>query len=138
MTFAVRADIPWDYAEYDEEALHQIELLVDLACLENAELVEGTGLVGNSYCDYDNGFCMPLPGYENADIRDGALVVYLLPGDEIEVMRPDGHDETVTVRRIVDEDDSEMKSCPHPKQRFFVDLGTALSDHDILRRKAAE
>ncbi len=59
-------------------------------------------------------------------------------GDEIEVMRPDGRDETVTVRRIVDEDGSEMESCPHPKQRFFVDLGTALSDHDILRRKAAE
>ena len=48
--------------------------------------VEGTGLVGNSYCDYDNGFCMPLPGYENADIRDGALVVDLLPGDVIEVI----------------------------------------------------
>ena len=53
-------------------------------------------------------------------------------------MKPDGRNILTTVRRIVDADGNEMESCPHPKQQIYVDLGEALSDYDILRRKAAE
>jgi hypothetical protein len=59
-------------------------------------------------------------------------------GEEIEIMKPDGRNILTTVRRIVDADGNEMESCPHPKQQIYVDLGEALSDYDILRRKAAE
>ena len=59
-------------------------------------------------------------------------------GEQIEIMRPDGSDETVTVRRIVDEEGNDMESCPHPKQQIYVDLGAPLKEQDILRRKAAE
>jgi len=28
-----------------------------------------------------------------------------------------------------------MDSCPHPKQKIFVDFGVELDDYDLLRRK---
>ena len=34
----------------------------------------------------------------------------------------------------VSEEGSDMESCPHPKQRIYVDLGIELSDQDLLRR----
>ena len=36
-------------------------------------------------------------------------------GEQIEVMKPDGRNIPVTVKRIVDEDGNEMESAPHPK-----------------------
>lgn len=56
-------------------------------------------------------------------------------GEELEVMKPDGRNETVTVRRIVDEEGCEMTSAPHPKQTLYLDLGQPLNTYDILRRK---
>ncbi|MBD5556131.1 MAG: U32 family peptidase [Roseburia sp.] len=56
-------------------------------------------------------------------------------GEELEVMKPDGTNETVTVRRIVDEEGCEMVSAPHPKQVLYLDLGRPLDLYDILRRK---
>ena len=56
-------------------------------------------------------------------------------GEEIEVMKPDGENRMVTVRRIVDEQGQEMDSCPHPQQVLFIDLGEPLELYDILRRK---
>ena len=55
-------------------------------------------------------------------------------GETIEVMKPDGRDLTVKVLRICDEEGSDMESCPHPKQKIYVDLGIELSDQDLLRR----
>ena len=49
-------------------------------------------------------------------------------------MKPDGRDLSVNVLRICDEEGSDMKSCPHPKQKIYVDLGIELSDQDLLRR----
>lgn len=56
-------------------------------------------------------------------------------GEEIEVMKPDGTNKTVVVRRIVDEEGLEMESAPHPKQVLYIDLGEQLAMYDILRRK---
>ena len=56
-------------------------------------------------------------------------------GEEIEVMKPDGTNLTVTVRRITDENGTDMESAPHPKQKLFIDLGIELDEFDILRRK---
>ena len=44
-------------------------------------------------------------------------------GEQIEVMKPDGRNIPVTVKRIVDEDGNEMESAPHPKQVLYIDLG---------------
>ena len=56
-------------------------------------------------------------------------------GEEIEVMKPDGTNLLVTVKRITDEKGVDMESCPHPKQQLYIDLGVPLCQYDILRRK---
>ena len=56
-------------------------------------------------------------------------------GEEIEIMKPDGENLTVTVKRIVDEDGADMESAPHPKQVLYIDLDHPLEKYDILRRK---
>ncbi|MGN0484278.1 MAG: U32 family peptidase [Lachnospiraceae bacterium] len=59
-------------------------------------------------------------------------------GEEIEVMKPDGENLQVVVKRIVDEQGNDMESAPHPKQVLFLDLGQPLEEFDILRRKEKE
>ena len=54
-------------------------------------------------------------------------------GETIEVMKPDGQNIEVTVKRIVDENGKDMDSCPHPKQNLYIDLGIQLDKYDILR-----
>ncbi len=56
-------------------------------------------------------------------------------GDEIEVMKPDGKTLYVKVLGMKDEDGKVIDSCPHPKQRFYVNVGEKLDIFDILRRK---
>lgn len=56
-------------------------------------------------------------------------------GETIEVMKPDGRNLSVTVKRIVNEAGEEQKSAPHPKQVLYLDLGMDLDQYDILRRK---
>lgn len=55
-------------------------------------------------------------------------------GESIEIMKPDGRNVDVVVRRIVDEDGNEQESAPHPKQALYVDLGCEADRYDILRR----
>uniref|UniRef100_UPI004056E640 peptidase U32 family protein n=1 Tax=Agathobacter sp. TaxID=2021311 RepID=UPI004056E640 len=59
-------------------------------------------------------------------------------GEVVEVMKPNGDNIEVTVKRLVDEDGKEMESCPHPQQVFYVDLGMELEEYDILRRQEEE
>lgn len=56
-------------------------------------------------------------------------------GEELEIMKPDGRNAKAVVKRITDEKGNDMDSCPHPKQKIFVDLGEELEIYDILRRK---
>ena len=56
-------------------------------------------------------------------------------GEQIEVMKPDGRNIPVTLKRILDEDGNEMESAPHPKQVLYIDLGQELEMYDILRRQ---
>lgn len=56
-------------------------------------------------------------------------------GETIEVMKPNGENIEVVVKRIVTEDGVEQESAPHPKQVLYVDLGIAVDQYDILRRQ---
>ena len=56
-------------------------------------------------------------------------------GETIEVMKPNGDNLEVTVKRIVAEDGVEQESAPHPKQVLYVDLGIKVDEYDILRRQ---
>lgn len=55
-------------------------------------------------------------------------------GEEIEIMKPNGDNLTVTVKQILDEDGNPQESAPHPKQVLWIDLGTTMDPYDILRR----
>lgn len=56
-------------------------------------------------------------------------------GETIEVMKPNGDNILVTVKRITDERGVDMESAPHPKQQLYIDLGVKLEQYDVLRRK---
>ena len=56
-------------------------------------------------------------------------------GEAIEVMKPNGDNIEVTVKRILTEDGEEQESAPHPKQVLYVDLGIKVDAYDILRRR---
>lgn len=56
-------------------------------------------------------------------------------GQTIEVMKPNGENIEVVVKRMLGETGQEMESAPHPKQVLFIDLGIELEEYDILRVK---
>ncbi len=57
-------------------------------------------------------------------------------GEMIEIMKPNGENTKVQVKRILNEEGEEMASAPHPKQVLYVDIGQSAADkYDILRRK---
>lgn len=56
-------------------------------------------------------------------------------GETIEVMKPNGENVEVMVKRILTEDGAEQDSAPHPKQVLYVDLGIQVDQYDILRRQ---
>ena len=58
-------------------------------------------------------------------------------GEKIEVMKPNGDNVEVVVKRILTEDGVEQESAPHPKQVLYVDLGLSVDKYDILRRQEA-
>ena len=55
-------------------------------------------------------------------------------GETIEIMKPDGRNAEVLVRRILNEEGQEQESAPHPKQVLFVELSACPEKYDILRR----
>lgn len=56
-------------------------------------------------------------------------------GEEVEIMKPNGENLIVTVKQITDENGKDMESCPHPKQKIYVDFGVELEIYDLIRKK---
>ena len=56
-------------------------------------------------------------------------------GENIEIMKPDGRNVEVTVKKILNEDGEEQESAPHSKQVLWVELSDVPEEYDILRRK---
>lgn len=57
-------------------------------------------------------------------------------GETIEIMKPDGENVEVTVKRIINEDGEDQESAPHSKQVLYIELeGGQASQYDILRRQ---
>lgn len=54
-------------------------------------------------------------------------------GDTIDIMKTSGENIRTVVKAMTDEEGNAIESCPHPKQKIFVDLGVDLEDYDILR-----
>lgn len=76
-------------------------------------------------------------GMVEAVLSDGRIQIEqrnkFVVGQEIEVMKPDGSNIPVVVKGITDSDNIPMESCPHPKQKLFIDLGIEMNVGDILR-----
>ncbi|MGN0242913.1 MAG: U32 family peptidase [Lachnospiraceae bacterium] len=56
-------------------------------------------------------------------------------GDILEVMIPDGANQTVSVLAIYDEDGNAMDCAPHPKQKIAVKLDCQLQPGWLIRKK---
>jgi putative protease len=56
-------------------------------------------------------------------------------GEQIEIMKPDGRNISVTVEEIRATDGTEQESAPHPKQKLWVRLSEMPEKYDILRRR---
>lgn len=60
-------------------------------------------------------------------------------GDQIEAIKPNGHNVPVTVRAILDAEGTHVESAPHPKQVLYLDLQYdqqpcgSIEPYDILR-----
>ena len=60
-------------------------------------------------------------------------------GETIEIMKPDGENVEVTVKRIINEEGEDQESAPHSKQVLYIELeGGQASTYDILRRQEPE
>ena len=60
-------------------------------------------------------------------------------GETIEIMKPDGENVEVTVKRIINEEGEDQESAPHSKQVLYIELeGGQASQYDILRRQEPE
>lgn len=56
-------------------------------------------------------------------------------GETIEIMKPDGRNDEVVVKRILNEEGQEQESAPHSKQILHIELTGNADKYDILRRK---
>ena len=56
-------------------------------------------------------------------------------GETIEIMKPNGDNIEVVVKRIVDEEGNDQESAPHSKQVLYLDLDGKADQYDILRKK---
>lgn len=72
-------------------------------------------------------------GYSRIEQRNKFSV-----GEQIEIMKPNGQNISVTVNKIINEEGQEQESAPHPKQVLDIDVGIQLDKYDIFRRKEAE
>ena len=81
-------------------------------------------------------------GLIGEDVRDGLYPFEqrnkFSVGDVFEIMKPNGENMEVTVRRLVDEDGNDVESAPHPRQKLWIDVDAPLAPWDILRRKETE
>lgn len=57
-------------------------------------------------------------------------------GDQIEIMKPDGRNISVSVLAMYDEEMAGVESCPHSKQIIWLQLSEPAEKYDILRVRA--
>lgn len=54
-------------------------------------------------------------------------------GETVEIMKPDGRTIAAEVKAMYDEEGNPVESCPHSKQKFYVDLGADAEVSDLIR-----
>ena len=163
LTFACEFAVPAELADFNAEELNNIELVCEFSGLSGLELVEGTGLEPNYDCDYDAGFCYPLPGFGNAEVVGNKLVVHAMPSSTVQVILRGAAEgskvdctltETIgayklpcyySVGKVVEEEgciyvyDKDIYAVQIRGMKFFAEEGlfdhyyVCLNDHDYIR-----
>ena len=67
-------------------------------------------------------------GYAKIEQRNKFCV-----GDTIEIMKPDGRDIFTKVLAMFDEEGNAVESCPHSKQKIYLQLSEQPQKYDLLR-----
>ncbi|MBR3460760.1 MAG: dockerin type I repeat-containing protein [Clostridia bacterium] len=75
VVFECSFEVPAAISGFTAEELESIEVSFDFVDLSNLTLITASGLVGNSYCDYDNGYCYQTPGYANGHVEGTKLSI---------------------------------------------------------------
>ncbi len=57
-------------------------------------------------------------------------------GDTVEIMKPDGNDVTARVMAMYDGEGIPVESCPHPKQKIWLELSERAGKYDLLRTES--
>ncbi|MBQ3850453.1 MAG: hypothetical protein II747_08395 [Clostridia bacterium] len=86
ITFECDFDVPATIEGFSDEELNAIEMTFDFAGVKDLEIVTADGLDPASDCDYEEGFCYPIPGYENGNAEGSKLVIDAKLGSSVKVV----------------------------------------------------
>lgn len=86
VTFSMEIEIPEEIDGVDEESANDIKVAFFFVGLDELEIVTATGADANYECDYDAGYCYPLPGYGNIEIEDGVVTVHPHLGSVMQIV----------------------------------------------------
>ena len=79
VTLALSYTVPAAVEGYSERMLSSIEYLTSVEGIDGLTLVEAQGCPGKMQCDYEHGYCMPIPGeYSNVAV-EGNVWLSLIP-----------------------------------------------------------
>lgn len=84
VTVSCEMNVPADL-DFSEEMLNAIEVIFTFTGLDNITIADASGCDTNYECDYEHGYCYPLPGYGNAKTEGDSLIVDAHPGKNIKV-----------------------------------------------------
>ncbi len=112
---------------------------VYLGIVDALGLDSGTGgIVRALGMDYSTG---GIAGALTSDSVSGSSLVHFeqrnkfCVGDRIEIMKPDGENQAVTVEAMYNEEGEAVESCPHARQKLWARLSGEARLYDLLRMK---
>ncbi len=86
-TIVLSYTIPESIDGFEGQTLSSIEFISAFEGFEGIELVEAIGCPGKMNCDYEAGFCMPVPGeYSNVTITNNGCIVMAELGSDVQIV----------------------------------------------------
>ena len=75
VTYGCEITVPAQLEGFDDEALASIEVRFDFSGIDGIEIVHAVGATPNYECNYDLGYCYPLPGFGNIRLEESCVVI---------------------------------------------------------------
>ena len=146
VTLALSYTVPAAVEGYSERMLSSIEYLTSVEGIDGLTLVEAHGCPGKMQCDYEHGYCMPIPGeYSNVAVEGNVCTVMAeLDSDVTVILRG-----TLTAETVVGSTSVTIGQYRFPAQFSLgtVDKSEAnglpaynmhRSDFDLVQKRAVE